>query len=97
MAIKNLTSFGGLVSPRSNHSTEIALVKVLYDIYSNTNSGKISVLVFLDLSDAFGMVNHNILLDLLKNWVGLFGPARPWFESYLKDRHYFVTNLNIQK
>ena len=38
---------------RPNHSTETSLVKVLNDIHLNTDSGRISVLVLLDLSAAF--------------------------------------------
>lgn len=76
---------------RPHHSTETALVKVLSDIHLNTDCGKISVLVLLDLSAAFDTVDHNILLDRLQNWVGLSGTALNWFESYLKDRDYFVS------
>lgn len=76
---------------RPHHSTETALVKVFNDIHLNTDNGKISVLVLLDLSAAFDTVDHNILLDRLENWVGLSGTALKWFESYLKDRDYFVS------
>ncbi len=61
------------------------------DIHLNTDSGRVSVLVLLDLSAKFDTVDHNILLDQLENWVGLSGPALSWFESYLKDRDFFVS------
>ena len=41
---------------RANHSTEIALIKVLNDIRLNSDSGKTSVLVLLDLSAAFDTI-----------------------------------------
>ena len=76
---------------RPHHSTETALVKVFNDIHLNTDSGRITVLVLLDLSVAFDTVDHNILLDRLENWLGLSGTVLNWFESYLKGRDYFVS------
>lgn len=76
---------------RPHHSTESALTKVINDIHMNTDSGKISILVLLDLSAAFDTVDHKILLDRLENWVGLSGTVLDWFRSYLQDRNYFVT------
>ncbi|KAI2644961.1 RNA-directed DNA polymerase from mobile element jockey [Labeo rohita] len=76
---------------RPHHSTETALVKIINDIRLNSDSGKISVLVLLDLSAAFDTVDHNILLERLENWVGLFGIALSWFRSYLEGRGYYVS------
>ncbi len=74
-----------------HHSTEIALIKIINDIRFNSDSGKISVLVLLDLSAAFDTVDHNMLLERLENWVGLSGMALKWFRSYLEGRGYFVS------
>ena len=56
-----------------------------------TDSGKISILVLLDLSAAFDTVDHEILLDRLENWVRLSGTVIEWFGCYLQDRNYFVS------
>ena len=55
----------------SNHSIETALVQILNDINLTIDSGKVSVLVLLDLTAAFDTVDPNILIKRLKNWVGL--------------------------
>ncbi len=57
-----------------HRSTETALIKIIHDICLNTDSGKISALVILDLSAVFDTVDcHNILLERLENWVWLSG------------------------
>src|SRR4029434_3103870 len=71
-------------------STETALVKVVNDLRINADSKKLSVLALLDLSAAFDTVDHNILSDILENWVGLTGPVLNWFRTYLTGREYFV-------
>lgn len=75
---------------RPHHSTETALIKVTNDIRLNTDAGKVSVLVLLDLSAAFDTVDHEILSQRLEDWVGISGTALNWLKSYLEDRKYFV-------
>ncbi len=66
-----------------HHSTETARIRIINYIHFNSDSGKISVLVLLDLRAAFDTVDHNILLERLENWVGLSGMVLKWFRSYL--------------
>ena len=46
---------------RKHHSTETAVLKVLSDIYSATDAGKVTLMGLLDLSAAFDTVDHCIL------------------------------------
>ena len=70
-------------------STETALVRAHSDIMRAMDGGKVGVLVMLDLSAAFDTVDHDLLLDRLRE-VGVRGRALSWFMSYLSDRHHGV-------
>uniref|UniRef100_A0A669CLJ3 Reverse transcriptase domain-containing protein n=1 Tax=Oreochromis niloticus TaxID=8128 RepID=A0A669CLJ3_ORENI len=54
------------------------------------DAGECSVLLMLDLTSAFDTVDHHILLDRLRHWVGISGVALDWFESYLHKRSFSV-------
>ncbi len=53
-----------------------------------TDQGDNIVLLLLDLTAAFDMIDHNILIARLKSYVGL--TVLSWFSSYLKDRRISV-------
>jgi len=67
-----------------------ALIRITNDLLLSSDHGFISLLVLLDLSAAFDTIDHNILLNRLKNDVGIYGTALAWFKSYLSDRYQFV-------
>lgn len=65
-------------------------MKVTNDILMASDNGVVTVLVLLDLSAAFDMVDHNILYKRLEHVVGIKGTALGWFISYLSERFNFV-------
>ncbi len=71
---------------RQLHSTETALLKVQNDILFNMDNEEVTLLVTLDMSAAFDTIDHNILIDILKNDFGVVDSALQWLISYLANR-----------
>ena len=74
---------------RENHSTSLALIEALNEIYSKLDEGKFVLGVFLDLKKAFDTIDHKILLSKLEHY-GFRGVASNWFCSYLSNRKQFT-------
>ena len=74
---------------REMHSTETALCKIHNDLVATTCSGRVSLLVLLDLSAAFDTIDHNLLLSDLHSF-GIRGDAHQLMQSYLADRYQRV-------
>ena len=74
---------------RPNHSTSTALIQ-LYDLWcSGAEDREFTAALLLDLSAAFDVVNHKILLDKMELYN--FSPSSiQWFKSYLEDRTQYV-------
>ena len=75
---------------RYGHSTETALLKVQNDILKHMDKQRVTIMLLLDLSAAFDAVSRRILLDRLRERIGVHGNALKWFESYLEDREQAV-------
>ena len=71
---------------RPHHSTETALLRVHNDICLALDQNNDVILILLDLSSAFDMVNHHILLKRLKIRYGVCGTVLEWIKSYLSER-----------
>ncbi len=76
---------------RQKHSTIHPIIHLLNNCA--TASSKIdpeySLAVLCDLSKAFDVINHDILLRKLRTY-GIRGIANDWFRSYLSNRFQFV-------
>ena len=71
---------------RARHSTETAILKVLSDILTAADLGKVWILGLLDMSAAFDTVDHSILFDRLETAYGFSGTVLSWMRSFLTDR-----------
>ena len=80
---------------RCGHSTETAVLKVYSDLIDVISNGKLALLSLLDLTAAFGNVNHAILLRRLETTIGFRGTTLKWLSSYLEGRTQSV-QLNGQ-
>ena len=70
---------------RKSISTETAIFSFLKDIASSVDQNEVPIGIFLDLSKAFDVIDHNILLSKLPSY-GIRGIALDWLCSYLKQR-----------
>jgi len=75
---------------RTMHSTETALACVQNDILRALDNQKAVLLLMLDLSAAFDTVDHEIMLQRLRDDFGVSGSAHDWYKSYLANRSFQV-------
>ena len=80
---------------RQNFSANTALADVLDYIPSKLDNKLSELALFVDISKAFGSLNHNILLAKLEHY-GVRGVVLNWFNSYLAGRYQY-TEINGSK
>ena len=78
-------------SYQNNYSTETALVKVQNDIAEALDQKRVVVLVMLDLSSAFDVINHGIILTRLQHSFGVTAEALDWMRSYISGKTQCVS------
>ena len=75
---------------KPGHSTEIALLRVHYDILTNMDGQSVTMLIMLDLSAAFDTIDHRVLLDHMESTIGVTVVPLTWFVSYVSQRSQSV-------
>ena len=78
-------------SYRQHHRTETAWLKDMNDVLLKMNPQHVTLMVLLDLSAAFGTVDHDILLERLHRDVGIRGKVLYSFSSYPSNRSQQVS------
>ena len=71
---------------KKHHSTETLLVRIVNDTLVASDEGSATIVMLLDLSAAFDKVDHQKLLHILKQEIGIDVIALKWFTSFLCGR-----------
>ena len=80
---------------RPYHSTKTAVTIVHHDIVCSTAHCFVSALVLLDLSPAFDTVDHEVLMNVLKDQFSTGHHQLDWFRSYHSERqHTYKTSVD---
>ena len=79
---------------RMGHSTEPALPRIHNDILLAIDDNSCVILVLLDLSADFDLIDHDRLLGRLEHRFEITGNTLSWLTSYLTDRNQFVKVAN---
>jgi len=69
-------------------------LKVANDIVETVGEGSMTALIMLDLSTAFDVIDHPILLKSLEFSFGIKEKALTWVKSYLANRTQCVSVAN---
>ena len=77
------------------HTTDHAILELVDRAVLVLDKGNSSLAIFLDLTKAFGTLNHKILLAKLQ-YYGINNTAFTWFSSYFKNQVHY-TQLDFCK
>ena len=75
---------------RAGRSCEHALLAANSKLLDTISKNQVALLLMIDFSKAFDLVEHTILLEKLYHY-GIRGPAHDWLRSYLSRRSQFVS------
>ena len=65
-------------------------MKIHNDILWAMEHQCVNAVLLLDLSDAFNMVDHSVLVNILRNKYGINDVSLSWLKNYLHDHRFHV-------
>ena len=71
---------------KKHHNTETMMVGLVDEVLEGFDNNQCTVIVFLDLSAAFDTIDHEKLLSIMFEELGITGAALQWFRSFLVGR-----------
>ena len=74
---------------RPGHSTELAALRLVDRLITQMDSCSVPTNIYIDLSKAFDILNHGILLQKLK-YYGITENSINLLHSYLSERRQYV-------
>ena len=80
---------------RSKHSTDHSIFCIKDRIQKAIDNSSFSCGIFLDLSKAFDIVNHEILINKLEHY-GFRGLVKQWFISHLSEHRHILTVNSVK-
>jgi len=81
---------------RKGKSVKTATIEFIESVIDSIDDFEKAVGIFIDLSQAFDSISHEILLERLRS-LGVQGAAYKWFESYLLNRRLFVQVTHLSE
>jgi retron-type reverse transcriptase len=81
---------------RKKKSTFTAIHTFIDEIQKALDNKRFALGIILDLSKAFDVINHNLLLAKLEPY-GIRGKIHVWMSSYLMDRTQFVEIQHVDQ
>ena len=75
---------------RQTFSASHALINLTENIWQALDEGYIGFGIFVDLQEAFDIVDHEILLSKF-DYCGIWAVSNNWFKSYLSNHKQFVS------
>ena len=75
---------------KKSHSCETLLLKLINDLLWEMENSKISNILMCDLSGAFDMVDHEVLMNVLESKFGVQDNAKKLLQSFLSPRSFKV-------
>ena len=68
---------------KTQHSKETMMVGLVDDVLMGFDKNQCTIMIFLDLGEAFDTIDQNKLVEIFETEMGVTGVALEWFKSFI--------------